>query len=407
MSDHSFVSVPRTFLPEVVHIFSSLARGGAESRTLELLEWIGSHSRNVHATVFQVGQPGNLSNDFISAGATVVTQRFRTAAFWRRLVRTLRAPSTLALHLHVKRGNTRPAVLLPLAALAGVPTRIVHFRSDGSDLATSTAGRLAEWVNYRLIDTMATDVVGVSPASLERGWSHAWEADKRCRVMMSGLSLSRFSGLAASGRLGGLIGSNDDDVLMVHVGRDMPVKNRPRAVEILAALNEGRFRLIFIGRNDPASTEALAQLARAHGVEAQVHFLGERDDVPQLMADADLTILSSIHEGLPGVVLESLAAGTPVLATDLPGTRFIADRLDAVTLVRLEDSDDTWADAARRAVEPSAGYRPDHISRQLTGSAFDMDRAAEEFITLWTLRSRGPARQREPVRASRQARDPW
>jgi glycosyltransferase involved in cell wall biosynthesis len=59
--------------------------------------------------------------------------------------------------------------------------------------------------------------------------------------------------------------------------------------------------------------------AEALGVGDRVRFLGQRDDVPDLLADCDLFILPSLHEGLPISVLEAMAASKPVIATAIGG----------------------------------------------------------------------------------------
>jgi len=59
--------------------------------------------------------------------------------------------------------------------------------------------------------------------------------------------------------------------------------------------------------------------AEALGVANRVRFLGQRDDIPDLLADCDLFILPSLHEGLPISVLEAMAASKPVIATAIGG----------------------------------------------------------------------------------------
>ena len=65
----------------------------------------------------------------------------------------------------------------------------------------------------------------------------------------------------------------------------------------------------------------LEALARALKVYRFVAFLGRRDDVPDLLASADLVVLPSLFEGLPLTLLESMAAGRAIVATDVPGNR--------------------------------------------------------------------------------------
>lgn len=80
------------------------------------------------------------------------------------------------------------------------------------------------------------------------------------------------------------------------------------------------FRLLLAG--DGALRQELEQLAADLGVADAVEFLGVRPDVPELLGHADIFILSTTpQEGLGSVLLEALAAGLPVLASDVPACR--------------------------------------------------------------------------------------
>lgn len=69
--------------------------------------------------------------------------------------------------------------------------------------------------------------------------------------------------------------------------------------------------------------EPLQAQVRKLGLEGQVIFTGPRDDVEELLVMMDLFVSSSLWEGLPTVLLESMAAGVPVVATDVSGSREI------------------------------------------------------------------------------------
>ena len=112
--------------------------------------------------------------------------------------------------------------------------------------------------------------------------------------------------------------------------------------------------------------------------------LGVRDDVPQLLKMSDVLLLPSIHEGLPGVVLEACATGTPVLASDLPGVREIASRLPLVRYLPLTAADEEWADAALDLSSEAPLPRPSAASIDaFRASVFHIDRAVEAHRELW------------------------
>jgi glycosyltransferase involved in cell wall biosynthesis len=85
-------------------------------------------------------------------------------------------------------------------------------------------------------------------------------------------------------------------------------------------------RFLVAGSPDLGSTLAVDELQvtkwRDEGV---VEFLGHCDDMPALLRDADVAVLPSYHEGVPRFLLESAAAGLPIIATDVPGCRVVVD----------------------------------------------------------------------------------
>ena len=108
---------------------------------------------------------------------------------------------------------------------------------------------------------------------------------------------------------------------IVTVGRLVAQKNHElflRAAQQLASEIPG-LRFVIVG--DGPLRAALAAQAVRLGIADQVVFAGERADVSELLRGASLFWLTSRWEGLPNVVLEALASGVPVVATDVGGTR--------------------------------------------------------------------------------------
>jgi len=84
--------------------------------------------------------------------------------------------------------------------------------------------------------------------------------------------------------------------------------------------------------------DALRQLAAELGIAEQVRFLGHVDDVAGLLAAADLYLHSSRSEGCPNAVLEAMASGVAVVASDIPGTRALLGDVAAGCLVPAGDA---------------------------------------------------------------------
>lgn len=78
------------------------------------------------------------------------------------------------------------------------------------------------------------------------------------------------------------------------------------------------WHLLCIGRDQGYGPQLRDQAAKL-GLENNVHFLGERTDVPQLLKSADIGVLSSHEEGFSNAVIEGLAAGLPMIVTDVGG----------------------------------------------------------------------------------------
>jgi glycosyltransferase involved in cell wall biosynthesis len=84
---------------------------------------------------------------------------------------------------------------------------------------------------------------------------------------------------------------------------------------------------------------ALQGMVRELDIESRVSFLGHRDDMPDLLAAADIVVLPSLFEGLPISLLEAMAAGKPVIATRIGGTDELVTSGHDGVLVEPKNSD--------------------------------------------------------------------
>lgn len=349
----------------VVHVVHSLDRGGAEVRTVELAEFLGTKFEFLCLSDL----PGSMDSRVVDAGHSIAKINFKVRNA-PRLWRYFRDESRTVVHCHA---GPAAGPILAVAALAGVRRRIAHFRSDavGGERRAGKSVLLA--ISRILIRLFATDIVGVSPGALSGAWNKNWRSDHRCRVIANGIDTSKLRAVDRPPR------PEDERLRIIHVGRSDPAKNRGRVIEIWRESAKRRPTLLtLVGKLDDAEQSAFAQINVDAG-NSLVEAVGESDDVPRLIAAADVLLLPSRREGLPGVVLESLALGVPVVASRLPGTEWISSETQGIVLCELEDPDSLWVEA----IEQICGLRGSILERSFDLSPFVMERSASEFMKLW------------------------
>lgn len=84
--------------------------------------------------------------------------------------------------------------------------------------------------------------------------------------------------------------------------------------------NHPHLVLLVAGRSGDVTGE-LESLRHRLGLQNRVQFLGHREDVPEILAAADLFVFPSFYEGLPGAVIEAMALGLPIVASDIEPVR--------------------------------------------------------------------------------------
>jgi glycosyltransferase involved in cell wall biosynthesis len=134
----------------------------------------------------------------------------------------------------------------------------------------------------------------------------------RIAVVYNGVDTRRFRPEA---------GRADGPPRIVTVGRLVAQKNPLLFVEAAARVHQAEPSVRFVLVGDGPLRAAVEEQARALGLGAALEVLGERGDVEEVLRGAHLFWLTSSWEGMPNVVLEAMASGLPVVASDVGGTR--------------------------------------------------------------------------------------
>jgi len=181
------------------------------------------------------------------------------------------------------------------------------------------------------------------------------------------------------------LGIQDSEKVVIAIGNLIPYKGHKdliRAANIIKKEEVEGVRFLIVGE-DRGMREQLENMAEKLGVRDSIFFLGLREDIPELLAASDISVLPSYEEGFSNVILESMAAGLPVVATKVGGnpeavvdghTGWIAPPGDHVSLgqklldlIKDENKARAWGEKGREIVK----------------SRFSMEKMVEAYLRLY------------------------
>ena len=216
-------------------------------------------------------------------------------------------------------------------------------------------------------------------------------------VIGNGVDLTRFTGAPDPDGIRRALGLPRGTPLVVVVSRIARLKGLEPLLEAAAILKASHpdARFLIAGETAPNETaylEALKCLAGEYGVTDRVIFAGFRADIPGLLAGADLSVMPSLNEALSNVLLESMAAGAPTVATRVGGTpEALADGVSGL-LVASGDSRALAEAIARLLDDQRLARRLGRAARQVIEDRFSVDRmvrSTEQLYLELLARKRG------------------
>lgn len=315
---------------KVLFVFGSLERAGAQLRTLEVCRAL----RACDAVDFDFCSidlgPTEVEEDVERLGGRVHVVSIRSPRFLIDFPRLLRAGRYDVV-------NTEPQFLsglvVWLAARQRVPVRVVTIHNTIGDRGQSASKRVVRlvlssrpflWAMRTLIKRHATDVLAVSRSALDSVLPSRWGSACRATVLYNGTDLGPFEGSSDAVGVRAEFGWPVDSRIVVNVGRLSAQKNHRAILEATRLAheeNEG-LRLLLVGSGKLRNE--IERLIADLGLRKVCAITSNRPDVPRLLIASDVFFFPSSWEGLPGAPLEALAAGLPVVASDIPSMREIA-----------------------------------------------------------------------------------
>ena len=296
---------------KILHIFHSLEVGGLENGVVNLVNRLDRDrydheicciaSSGPMADRIQPPVPIHVLGKVASGKAYLLP--FRLAGLIRRV-----APDIV----HTRNWGAMDGVLA--ARLAGVK-RVVHGEHGREATDPNGANSRRRWIR-RLLSPAVNHFIAVSADLANWLVEDVGVPGRKVTHIINGVDAVKFGPRGEVSPSREELGLPVDPCLMGIVGRLDPVKDHATLFKAFSRLGENA-HLVVVG--DGPMRNELIGLANELGLTGRVSFLGNRNDVPDILPALDVFVLPSIAEGISNTILEAMACGLPVVASRVGG----------------------------------------------------------------------------------------
>jgi glycosyltransferase involved in cell wall biosynthesis len=318
--------------PRVLLFTDSFSRGGTERQFVRLVKSLDRSQYDL--TIACLHRRGQLLSEAESTGIPIVEfpinslYNFRAAQLFAQLVRFLRREQIQIVHAF---DFYTSLFAVPAARVAGVPVvlasrrELLHLRNPWQQQAIRVACRLATGV---VVNSRAAcnDVIG--PESAIRN---------RVELLPNCIDLREFEPRLSSAEVRRELGVSPNSIVIAALGNLRPEKDLETfllaARHILDVIPSAEFLLI----GDGPERDRLKQTVDELHLTKQVYFLSDRSDVADLLGAIDILVMSSSTESFPNAILEAMAVGRPVVATNVGGIPELVEEGQTGFLVPVRD----------------------------------------------------------------------
>jgi len=328
---------------KILHITTSLGVGGAERLIADLARLMDK--RRFQVNVCCTGADGKMRAVLEKAGSsvTVLNRKRRSSVvfpffcadvfmLFRDITRAIRRERPDVVHTHLEANYIAPFC----ARRAGVRAIVSSFHSS---VLLAPRGRwsvrnAARRAVLRRVASTADALVAGSRYAAAAAAELCGVGEDAVEVVPNAVDVSRVEAAPVHARLREELGVGAQEHLVATLGTLKEPKNHRLLIEAVAMANrhpgtEAGVSAVIVGTGREDFVRELVARSVSLGVRDKVHFLGYRDDAYSVLKACDLMVLPSLWEGLPVAALEGMAAGLPVLLSDIPPHReLVRDGVD-------------------------------------------------------------------------------
>ncbi len=325
--------------PQILFVSLSLERGGTERHLAGIMPRLMKCGWNV--SIYCVATRGEMAASVASQGVAVIRPPMEGSAWFKGPAKFVRLTLT-GFNLFWLLLKRRPQIVhfflpgpyligAPLSLLTLCPVRIMSRRNLNNYLAKRPFAAKLEF----LLHGRMTAILGNSQRIVDELIGEEGCAPEDVGLIRNGIDIAQIQ--VAPDRAGvrgefGVAASAFVAVIVANLNHYKGHADLVRGLELICDRMPSEWILLCAGRDDGCRKD-LEQKVESAGLSKHVRFLGPRSDVPRLLKAADIGISASHEEGFSNAIIEGMAAGLPMVVTDVGGnTEAVRDGHDGIVV---------------------------------------------------------------------------
>ncbi|MBU0477434.1 glycosyltransferase [bacterium] len=303
-------------LVRILRIVPSLEMGGVERTLTSVLPRLDKTKYKVY--VCCLFRRDKLANDIESLGIPIIKFRMRARLDFDgryiggivRLAALIRRMKIDIVHTHLYRANLAGRIA---AKLAVVPVIIAN--EHNIDSWKKFPQRLSD----RVLAGITNKIIAVSEAVKDFYVKKIGISEDKIITIYNGVDIPKFQTYVNINKKREEFGIKSDDKVITTIGRLHQQKGHVCFLKAAQIIGKKNLNVKFLIVGDGPLKKQLRSMSEDLEISKNVIFAGLREDIPQILAMSDISVLTSLREGFSITILESMAAGKPVVVTDVGG----------------------------------------------------------------------------------------
>lgn len=371
---------------KVVHVIGDLNIGGAEAMLCKLLSIMDR--KRFAPFVISLTDECAMAEQFRAIDVPVYSLGMKRAlpspASLGRFIHRIAALRPRLIQGWMYHGNI--AALAARALLPRRPSVVWNIRGSHHLLKNEKPGTALMIRLGAKLSALPDKIINNSTASARGHKERLGYRSEKMVLIPNGFDTDRFTpSMEAHASVRAELGVEEDALLIGLFARYHPVKDHANFLRAAALTRVAcpQVRFVMAGDGVEAANLELLDLIYELGLDSRAHLLGERKDMPRLLAAMDIVSLASYSEGFPNVIGESMACGVPCVVTDAGDCAWvIGDTGRVVSVGNAEALADGWLELIRRG----SGYRQEQgqKARQRVLDCFSLGVIAAQYEALYS-----------------------